>query len=159
MNYVINQILKDLENELNSRDVQYFFFGKPETEVSKDVFNKGAVFVSPLNTGIVAVTTGITDEETHSIEIILAKNMQTKVYKNAQQETGVSFLTKVMDGRDENNNVLTDTIRYIVRRHLREYGIRQPAVSIEYDTEQFKAEGVVTATMTMTQEEHYAQQI
>lgn len=159
MNYIIDKILEDLEEGLNKRDVQYFLFGMPETEISKIVFNKGVIMIKPISSDIVAVTTGITDEETHSIEIILAKNMQTKVYRNASQETGEHFLVKVMDGRDSNNDLLTDTIRYIIRRNLKDYGIRQPAISIAYDDGRVELEGIVTATMTITQEEHYSQQI
>lgn len=159
MNYIIDQMLEDLENEMNGRDVQYFFWGMPETEVSKEIFTKGAIFVKPVDSSIIAVTTGITDEEVHSIEIIVAKSMQTKVYRNAQQETGEHFLAKVMDGRDSGNDLLKDTIRYVVRSHLQDYGIRQPAVSIVYDDDRVGIQGVVTATMTITQEEHYSQAI
>lgn len=159
MNYIIDLMLQHLENGLKGRDIQYFFFGIPETEVSKEVFNKGAIFINPVDSSIEAVTTGITDEETHTIEIVLAKNMQTKVYQNAQQETGVKFLNRVMDGRDSANNLSTNTIRYIIRNNIRAYGIRQPTISIKYDDGRFKAEGVVTATLTITQEEHYSQQI
>lgn len=161
MNWVINQMLEDLENEMNPRDAQFFIFGMPETQISKELLLKGTVMVKPVSSNIYAVTTGITDELSHEIEIILARSMQTEVYQNASRETGEAYLVRVLDGRDESNNLQTNTIRYIIRSHMQDYGIRQPDVTITYNDDRLEnvAEGVVTATMTVTIEDHYAQQI
>ena len=155
MNWLIEQILEDLENELNEQDVRYFIFGL-ETELSKNMLTDGVIMVKPISSGISAVTTGITDEEVHEVEIILARNVQTKVYKSTQ-ETGDQYLTKVMDGRDSCNNPLKNTVRYIIRSHMQDYGLRQPEISITYNDE--RIEGVTTATMRITQENHYSQPI
>ena len=161
MTYYITQILEDLENEMSDRDVQFFISGLPETQISEKLLSGGVVFVNPISTDLTAVATGVVDEGSHEIEIILARSMKTQAYQNASQETGAAYLARVMDGRDADNTIQTNTIRYIIRSHMQDYGMRQPDVTITYNDDRLEniAEGVVTATMTVTIEDHYAQQI
>jgi len=159
MIYIINKVLEDLENNLNSQDVQYYIFGLPEIEIGKDITNKGAVFVKPVSTDLEQIATGLIDQTTHTIEVILVKNMQMRVYRNADQETGEFWLTRVMDGREPDGSLKTNTIRYIVRNNLKKYGIRQPDISIVYNDDRIPGGENVTATMTITQEETSSQAI
>lgn len=61
-----------------------------------------------------------------------------------------------MDGRGESGDVLTNTIRYIIRTNMRNLGITQSAVSIEYgeSNDIDSSEATVFATMTVSQEDH-----
>lgn len=159
MNYIIDLILQDLENKIDKQDIQYYFAGFPETNISKDLYLKGVICVRPVKTNTVAVTTGITDESLNIIEIIVAKSMQTKVYTDAQQETGEYFLARVMDGRRADGSLLSNTVRYVVRNNLKKYGSRQPEIEIVYNDKKVDIQAVVTATMTVSQEEHENQLI
>ena len=105
---------------------------------------------------IESITTGIGDKTTNIIQITLCKSMQNDNYKNAQKETGNAYLTRVMDGRGESGDVLTNTIRYIIRTNMRNLGITQSAVSIEYgeSNDIDSSEATVFATMTVSQEDH-----
>jgi len=150
MNYIISKILDDLEDSLDKNEVKYFYFGKPYS-VDNVVLNAGAIFVSPITTEVDSVTTGLKDHATHEIEIIVAKNVKTSFYKNAQKDAGHSFLTRVMEGTDASGSLLTNTIRYIMRNKMRDYGILQGSMLIEYDDRRFEYEGCVTATMRITQ--------
>jgi len=161
MTYYLNKILEYLENEMDSRDVQFFILGLPATQISQELLLKGCVFVKPVGTDVEAVATGVVDQQTHEIDIILARSMKTEVYQNASQETGDAYLARVMDGRDADNDLQTNTIRYIVRSHMRDLGIMQPDMTITYNDDRLDniAEGVVTATMSITIEDQYTQKI
>lgn len=158
MNHFIDLILRDLENGLDKQDVQYFHFGKPY-EMPKELVINGAIAVEPVSTDISPVTTGITDEDLYTVRIILLKNTQGEVYKNAQKETGAQFLTRVMEGRDSAGTLQTNTIRHIVRSNFRQWGLLQPEVGIEYDTNDSNVEGVASAVMTLQQLSHTSQSV
>jgi len=159
MIFIIDKILEDLESNLEKRDVQYYIFGLPEIEIGKDITNKGAVFVKPVSTDITQIATGLIDQPTHTIEVILTKNMQLKVYRSADQETGDLFLARIMDGREADGSLKTNTIRYIIRNNLQRYGVRQPDISITYNDDRIPGDENVTATLTITQEETASQAI
>lgn len=150
MNNIIGKILDDLEDSINKNDVKYFYFGKPYA-VDNNILNAGALFVTPVRTDVESVTTGLKDHASNEIEIVLAKNVKPSFYKDAQKDAGHSFLTRVMEGTDESGALLTNTVRYIIRNKMRDYGILQDSMSIEYDDRKFEYDGCVTATMRITQ--------
>lgn len=158
MNQLITNMLRDLENGISKSDVQYYYFGKP-LEPGKDVLNGGAIMVMPVSTETRAVTTGITDEDLFTVQIMLAKNLQAEFYRNAQKESGAEFLTRVMEGRDSNGVLQTNTIKHIVRSNFRQWGLKQEEVGIEYDTNDVSLEGAATAVMTVTQLDHTSQSV
>ena len=150
MNYIIGKILDDLEDSVNKNDIKYFYFGKPYA-IDNNILNAGALIVNPIRTDISSVATGLKDHASYEIEIILAKNVKPSFYKNAQKDAGHSFLTRVMEGTDASGSLLTNTIRYVIRNKMRDYGIKQEGMSIDYDDQRFENEGCVTATMSITQ--------
>ena len=159
MKNIIDKMLVDLESNMNKDDVQYFVYGLPNIQVYKEMLRKGAIFIKPVTSSITPITTGITDEGQNEIDIVLAKDMQIKVYRDPKQETGDKFLNRVMDGREADGSPKTNTIRYIIRNNLQKYGVLQPSVAITYDDNRIDSMATVTATMTVSQFEHYSQAI
>lgn len=155
MTYIIQKIKEILEAGLDKKDVGYFYTGKPYS-LPKAVLDRGAIYINGVSQDIESITTGIGDRTTNIIQITLCKSMQNDNYKNAQKETGNAYLTRVMDGRGESGDVLTNTIRYIIRTNMRNLGITQSAVSIEYgeSNDIDSSEATVFATMTLSQEDH-----
>lgn len=151
MTGLIKKLKTDLENGISKQDVQYYYLGIPD-DLAKDQLLKGVIAINAKQQSVNAVTTGITELENNEIEVILLKSMQTQVYKNAQIETGQWFTTRVMCGTDDSMNLLTNTIRYIVRKFMKSYGSRQPQIQIVIDDKRVNVEGCVTATLTVTQE-------
>lgn len=151
MTGLINKLKNDLENAINKQDVRYFYFGMPKN-LSKEQLMYGVIMINPVSQTVNAVTTGITEQEENSIEVILAKQVQSEVYRNAQSETGQSYLARVMCGTDDNLNLLSATVRQVVRNHMKNYGSMQPVIDITFDDNRIELEGVVTATMTVTQQ-------
>ena len=155
---MIDKILNSLEAEIDSKDVQYFLFGKPYA-LGNDHLNRGVIMVKPSNTAVQSVTTGINDEYTLAIEIILAFNVKRDFNRNDQKEQGDLFAIMTMEGRDEHGFLLPKTIAYIVRKNLRQWGLLQPNITVDYDTGEVEQEGSYTAKMTITGIEHISQQI
>jgi hypothetical protein len=158
MNYLINKILEDLESNLNKKDVQYYIFGRPYHLPASEL-EKGVIMVEPISTSVQAVTTGITDEETKEVQIILAKVVKDDFYKNSSKETGSAYLTRIFENKDTSNQLQTDTIRYIVRNNLRQWGLLQPQITINYSGQVFEEapEGTVTGIMTISTIDHFTQ--
>jgi hypothetical protein len=119
----------------------------PET-----VLLNGVIGVVPRTTEINPATTGVNDEDSINIDIILAKIIKNEFYRNAQKVSGDEYLARVMDGRNEDGSIKTDTIRYITRNNMRRYGTRQGSFSIEYNTEEFENYALVSATLSLTQQ-------
>ena len=151
MNYIIPKILKDLENGLDEKLVKYFYYGIPEM-VSDDILTPGAIFVMPSREDITSVATGVTHKVGSSIDIILGINTKVTVYKNAQVDSGMELLNKIMSGKDASGTLKTDTVLYIIRSNMKNYGIRQLDANIVYDDKRVLNEGSVTATLSITQE-------
>lgn len=149
MEITIRKIIEDLRKALSNQDVKYYYFGFTEN-LSKEQLLYGVVMVNPVAQGVVGITTGLVDQETLTIEIVLAKSMQKQVYKNAQTETGDEYLVRVMAGSDTLRTSKTNTIRDVIRKNQRCYGTMQPEINITYDDDRIDIEGVVTATMTIT---------
>ena len=110
----------------------------------------GMIIVNPVSTDITPISTGVIDKDADVIEIILVKNFKTSTYQNASQAGDVEFLTRVMRGKDANNN-LVNSIVYIVRSNFKKYGINQPSLSINWNDGRFNKEGLVAATLTLRQ--------
>lgn len=151
MNHIINKMLTDLEAGIDKKDLQYFYFGFDKSSVpGEDILIKGAVFVNPIGTDVTAITTGLRDKETNSIEIIVAKQTKMFNYSNAQSETGLAFSCRVIDGRDASGNLLPNTIRYIIRNNLRCYGILQPVIEIKYDVNRITTRACITSAIKIS---------
>ena len=152
MNYIINKIITALKNGLDKNDVQYFYFGHSYA-LAADALNKGVIEVIPLTSDIESATTGTMDQNTNTIKIVLIKSFKTDAYINAQRETSADYLTRVVDGREADGSLKTNSIRYIVRSNMRNFGTVQRGMSIEYLTDDSDYQGAATATITITQEE------
>lgn len=159
MDNLIENILTKLEDGLNKKDVQHFLYGVGLETIPKSMANQGVIVVNPISTDIEPVTTGVTDEESYSLEIILVKNTQTEFYQNSQKEGSIKYLVRIMEGRDAGKGLSTNTVRYIIRTNFRNFGLLQNNISIEYDTDDVNGLGLVTATMTLTQVDHTSQLI
>lgn len=154
MKALLNEVKTDLEAALDKKDVRYYSIGIPFRFDSKQVLSGGAIFLVPLTTNIESVTTGLNDQETHSFQIILAKSYQDTMYKNAQEELGIPYLLKVVDDRNADRSLKTNSIRYVVRKNMRKWGIKQNELDIEYDTQALGdniADGYISATITVNQ--------
>jgi hypothetical protein len=160
MNYVITKLLKKLEDGLNRNDVQYYYFGIPDVDNAfENIVGKGLIAVEPLSTSTTSITTGLQDEDTYSIAIHLTKKIRGNA-RNAQIEPGAQYLTRVMEGRDEDaGTALTNTIKYIVRNNFRTLGLMETGVEIDYESNIFDLEGAFSATMTIGVIEHTTQPI
>lgn len=151
MNYIIPKMLDDLENGLDKKYVRYFYYGMPYS-VSDDILRSGAIFIIPRTENIEPVATGLIDRSEIEIDIVLAIQDKPNFYENAQIDSGLQLINKIMAGKDDCGNLLTDTIEYVIRSNSRDYGIRQTRLSVEYDDKKIEKEDVITATMTVFQE-------
>lgn len=151
MIYLINRMLTDFEAGISAQDIQYFYFGMPYS-LSKQVLDKGILIVQPVSTDIKPITTGLRDEEMKSVKIIIAKSVLNDNYMNAQKETGIQYLIRVIEGKNEDNSLKTDTVRYVIRNKYRTWGVNQQQMTINYDTNELAtaAQGVVTATIMLS---------
>ncbi len=156
MNYIINKIITNLDASISKKDVQYFYFGHSYS-YSNDVLNKGIIEVKPESSDIESLTTGIIDQNTNTIKIILAKSIKTEGYKNAKEETLLSWASRVCDGREADGSLKTNSIRYVLRNNMRSYGTVQRSLSIEYDSKEDGFGGAFTTTLTLVQEEQQNQ--
>jgi hypothetical protein len=150
MNYAIPRIIEDLRDGISENDVQSYLYGLPQ-EVGDLSGIGGMIIVNPLDTEIVPVATGMIDRDEDRIEIILLKSYKTTVYQNASQAGDVEFLTRVMRGKDSNNNLLTNSIVYIIRKNFKNYGTNQPTLSINWNDTRFNKEGIVACVLTLRQ--------
>lgn len=146
MNYVMPLIIEDLKNGISKNDVVYYYDGLPD-ELGDEGGNRGSIFVSPVSTGIEPVSTGMIDSEQDEIHIVLAKESSTFRYQNPRDEGGMGFMTRVMNGKDVNNQRLTNSIVYIIRNNIRRYGLRNPSFKINWNDNRFEKEGMVTSTL------------
>jgi hypothetical protein len=158
MNYVLNLIKESLESSLYKKDVQYFSIGVPFA-INLDILERGIVILQPVATTIEPVATGMIDNESKQINIILAKNVQDEFTKNAQKESGTAYLVRVMENKTSLNELEANTIRYVVRNNLPKWGLLQPEVSISYDDNAIEnlPMGSVTATLSLTVDDHMNQ--
>lgn len=158
MECLVDNIISKLKQDLDPKDVQYFYFGRvwelPESELLA-----GVITVTPIGSVISPITTGIDDSADLTIEIVVAKTVKNDFYKHAGKESGIRFLTRVIEGSDDCSNLKSNTVRYILRKYQREWGILQPSVSITYDTNAYNNLGVATATISLNMQRHYSQQI
>lgn len=159
MEYLAGKILEALKSRLSKKDVQKFMFGINEDKVGQVELNNGLIVVNPATTDIKAITTGITDEYTHNIEIILGKSSRLESNKKADTEGGKAYLTRVMEGTDENNNLLTNTVMFAIREQYRKFGIQQLNCNINYQDKRFNHEGSVSAVLTLSNIKHQVQYI
>lgn len=153
MNYIINKIIADLKANIDSKDVQYVYFGHSYA-LSVDVLNKGVIEVIPVSSDISSITTGTIDLNVNTIHIVLLKNFKTEAYINASRESAADYLTRVVDGRLADGSLKTDSIRYILRNNMRDYGTIQRSMAIEYSSQDSNYEGAASAKITLIQEEH-----
>lgn len=150
MNYAIPKIIEDLRNGISEKDVRTYLYGLP-LEAGEMVANGGCIIVNPVTTAITPIATGVIDRDEDDIEIILLKTYKTSVYQNASQAGDVEFLTRIMRGKDQNNNLLTNSIVYIIRSNCKRYGLNQPSLSIDWNDNRFNKEGIVAATLRLRQ--------
>jgi hypothetical protein len=134
---LIRLILKNFEEKIDKKDIGYYFFGRPQI-ISKDVAQRGVICVKPISTSIQSISTGLIDRDTYTIQVIVAKNVQPEFYKNAQEESGDQFMTRVIEGRKSCGNLNERCVRYVIREHLKKWGILQPNLTIQYDTNAFR---------------------
>lgn len=146
MNYVIPKILEDLRNGIDKNDVAYFYYGLP-TELGDEVGNAGGIFVAPVNTGINPISTGMIDSEEDEIHVVLARESSTFRYRSPEDEGGMEYFTRVLNGKDTANQRLANSIVYIIRNNIRRYGLRNPSFSINWNDNRFEKEGMVTSTL------------
>lgn len=156
MNEIINAIIEDLGNVIAKKDIQYYFFGKP-SNISNDMLLKGVVMIEPVGTSVESVTTGITDEDTNELTIWVVKQLRG-LPNNAQIETGAQFMVRLIENKT-NGNLETNTIRYVIRRNLRQYGLMQAGFSVEYDVDEVDNDGAVTAKINLSVLAHTNQSI
>ena len=141
-------MIEDLKNGISKNDVQFYMYGEP-LEVGE--ITGGLIIVNPVTTEITPKATGVIDQDSDIIEIILVKNFKTSAYQNASQAGDVEFLTRVMRGKDSNNDLLSNSIVSIIRSNFKSYGINQPSLSIDWSDKRFQKEGLVAATLTVRQ--------
>lgn len=153
MEATINKVIQYLEAGLDKKDVAYFHVGVPY-DLSEAELLRGCITVAPVNESVISVTTGITDEETKTIAVTLAKVMKNDFYANAKKESGVQYLMRVIESREEQNVLKTNTIRYILRNNMRNLGLLQSGFDIAYDTNAVPNLGAATATITFTVTDH-----
>ena len=158
MNYLINKIITDLKSGLNKNDVQYVYFGHSYS-LPGDVLSKGAIEVIPISSEITSVATGIIDQVVNTLSVVLIKSFKSDAYINASKETAADYLTRVMDGRLADGSLKSNSIRYILRTNMKNYGTVQRNIGIEYNSNDSDYEGAATAKITLTQEENNTQPI
>lgn len=151
MDKLVNSIITNLKAGLPDLVV---FLGRVRS-IDKAALNQGVIFVCPESSIIEAVTTGIRDKETNRVCIVLAKSVQDLNYQNAESVTGIDYMMRVMDGRNDDRSPLSNTIRTIVRQNFKTWGLRQPRVTITYDSKDplYTSEAVVTSRLEFTVED------
>lgn len=158
MDDVIKDIIEDLRNNIPDTKVKHYFYGKPEA-LNEAVLTGGAIMVIPMNLNVVSITTGLMDQERMGIKIVLAKNMKTDFYRTSSVQSAMSFLVDVMDGRQADRSLRTNTIRYMIRNKMRSYGLKQEDFSIEYNTDDEDYLGSATATLEVVVIGHVSQPV
>ena len=154
MDRIIRALLEDLENVLGPKGngkVIHYYYGLPE-EMPQNVSTNGGVFIQPVSSQSTPVATGLRDRMEDKTEIVLAKGARVQRYRKADEADGLAYLTRVMSGTDSKGQRLTDTILYTVRANFQDYGERQPNLDIAWDDNRFNQSDIVTATLTITQE-------
>lgn len=160
MNRLLEQIKTDLEANVSKKDVQYYLIGMP-VSISKQTLDAGVVVVEPRSTSVSSVTTGVREQETHIVDIVLLKNVQDRSEFDNQRESGKAYVTRVMDARNANGSLKVGSIREVVRRNMRTWGIMQGDLEIQYsesDNENIPL-GTVIATITLPQVDIVTQNI
>lgn len=150
MNYCVPLMIEDLKNGISAKEVRNYYYGVPE-ELGDIDLTSGVIMVNPVSTEIMPVATGVLDKDEDIIEIIVAKSYKTSIYQNASNAGDMAFLTRIMRGKDSNNDILTNSIVYIIRNNFRRYGLNQPSMSINWNENRFNKEGVIAATLTLRQ--------
>lgn len=151
MNKIIPAIIEIFKNGLSANDVNHYMFGVP-TEVGDLVGLVGTIFVAPVTTDLNAETTGVLDRRSEEIEIILATTAKMDVYENPTYEGAMGYITRIMDGKNADGSPRTDSITYLLRSNFRNLGLRQPRLTIDWNDRRFEKEGIVAATLRLTQE-------
>lgn len=148
MKRLIKTMLADLEAIPGiKKDLGYFFFGVPD-QIDNNILTAGGVFIKPRSNTSRPITTGIKEQNDIRLEIIVAKQTKVENYKNAQ-ETPIEFLVRMIENTDEAGSLMTNTIKYTLRKYIRRYGKQQTTMSIDYDSREFSNKGVVTATISL----------
>lgn len=160
MNLLMDQIKTDLENAINKKDVVYVYIGNSEA-ASKQNLEKGIIVLQPLNTTLTPVTTGILVEGVGNFKIIFAKSIQDEINTNAQRESGTEWLMRVMEGRNSDGTLQSNTGAYVVLSNLRKWGKLQNSVQINYDTNDIldTAGGVIQGNITIAQRDIFNQSL
>jgi hypothetical protein len=160
MNRYLEVIKESLEANIDKADIQYFYIGKPFS-LGKAQLDRGVCIVQPIDTDIESVTTGIRDQETHTVRIIIAKQSQEFFVKNAEKHSAAQFLTRVCDGRKQDKTPEEHSVRYVIRNNYRCWSIMQPNIRIEYGTNELEnvAQGIIEATITVTLTDIHTQQL
>lgn len=149
---IINKVLEDLENTISKNDVAYFLNGR-QYSVTDEQANRGFIAVSYVSEVLESQATGLRDNKISEIAIDLGKSVKNNAYSNAQTSANYNFFKRVMAGENDDGSYKDTTIVKIIRTNLRSYGTTQPEIVIEYDTDRVENEGVVTATLTFSQED------
>lgn len=148
MRTLVKQILTDLENiDGIKKDINHFIFGRP-SKLDSATALKGAIMVYPRFNRSEPITTGIKESNEIELEFIIAKKVTNNNYINAQ-ETATEWMVRVIEDTDNTNSLKTNTIKYTLRKNIRNYGKKQRQMQIEYDSKEFKNQGVVTATISL----------
>ena len=157
MNYLINQIINDLRAGLDPKDIGHFFVG--HSYALPDVMlDEGIIEVIPVSSEIQSVATGMIDQGVNTLKIVVMRCFKTTPYTDPHKETATDWLARVIDGREANGTPKTNSVRYILRNHLRHYGTIQPTMTIEYNSPQKEdTMGTVSAFITLVQEEQVNQ--
>jgi len=153
MENTINKIIEYLRAGLDKTDVAYFHVGNPY-DLSEAELLRGCITVTPVSETVEAVTTGVTDQEVKTIEITIAKVLKNDFYGNAKKESGIQYLLRVIEARGTNNELKTNTIRYILRNNLRNLGLLQSGFNIVYDTNAISNLGAASASITFAIMDH-----
>lgn len=129
---LLNDIKRDLEAGVPHNEVQYYYIGKP-VSISQQALDKGVIVIKAIGTKGRTVTTGVREEDTHTVRIEVMKTVRDKFVNNAQVESGDLYLTRVIDDRNEDGSLKPSSIRYIIRNKMRAWGIMQGDLDISYD--------------------------
>lgn len=158
MDYLIRKILNSLEAGIPKERIAYYFDGKP-TQLTDEILERGVICVSVPSAEVESITTGVTEQETFDVEIVVAKIIKNNYYKEGQQEAGQAVIRRIIEGSNDNGVLLTDTVRHIVRSNLKTWGVMQPSYSVDYDTQEFVNNSTFSATVTVQVIDTQVQQI
>ena len=158
MNYLIPKIIEDLRGVIPQSDIRYYYFGRP-VEVGDVIGINGGVFVTPISSSIESATTGILDSVSETVEITVAKSFKTDINENPKYEGSMEFMARLVDGRNEDGSRVASSIVSVIRKNFRGYGIRQPAVTIDWEDNRFAKEGISAVTIRVQQESLLNQEI